>query len=467
MLKKAAQQQTLKDLNEKLGTRLTVNLEELDKLISSVNMLQYTAVPDVSALNNLLGECEDSAFWYNFKKAAPILFCHAIDPVDSLRQVKDMAMIEELLKAKSLMRLMKDKVTKGDADVDIVEYSIATKMLENKVQLLQALNINVEDEQDKNKITLNIYGTSQSIEIDLAKLREAVTVKDAHVTEREGAPMASTASQVEDINLQDITEEEFLNKAVEKILPIKKNANKTLHKDSFIKIFKYTGDFAKIKSKELKHKAQERRGEQFGKDPKKYLEALKSTVQDEEQAYESASREMFEKLCITPELFERSQQELMMDPYVSMELFNMGIGMEQPTGVAPLEELTYERTVALVKESNNFAFDLFKKEYIDQLRQDPMMMPVLISAIAHDWVYKNHNFSEDQFKAALFHHKIYEDPEVAMHMQTKQMELLSMSGGFNPMMMGGGMPGMGMPPGAMGPPPGMGMGGFGGPGGMF
>lgn len=53
-----------------------------------------------------------------------------------------------------------------------------------------------------------------------------------------------------------------------------------------------------------------------------------------------------------------------------------------------------------------------------------MMMPVLISAIAHDWVFKNHGFTEDQFKAALFSHKIYEDPDVAMHMQTKQMELL-------------------------------------------
>lgn len=463
MLKKAAQQQTLKELNEKLNTRLSNNLEELDKLISSVNMLQYTAVPDVSALNNLLAECEDSAFWFNFKKAAPILFCHAIDNVEALRQIKDMAMIEELLKAKSVMRLMRDKVHKGDADVDIVEYSIATKMLESKVQLLQALNVNVENEEDKNKITLNIYGSQKSIEIDLEKLREAVTIKDAHVQEREGAPMTGNASQVEDINLADITEEEFLNKAVEKILPIKKNANKTLHKDSFIKIFKYTGDFAKLKSKDLKAKAQEKRCEQFGKDPRKYLDALKATVQDEEQAYEGASREMFERLCISPEMFERSQQELMMDPYVSMELFNMGIGMEQPTGVAPLETLTYEKTVSLVKESNNFAFDLFKKEYTDQLRQDPMMMPVLISAIAHDWVFINHQFTEDQFKAALFHHKIYEDPEVAMHMQTKQMELLSMSGGFNPMMMGG-MPPMGGMGGGMGGPPAM---GFGGPGGMF
>lgn len=167
---------------------------------------------------------------------------------------------------------------------------------------------------------------------------------------------------------------------------------------------------------------------------------------------------MFEKLCISPEMFERSQQELMMDPYVSMELFNMGISMEQPSTKAP-DALTYEKTVELVKESNNFAFDLFKKEYLDQMRYDPMIMPVLISAIAHDWVFKHHGYTEDQFKAALFQHKIYEDPEVAMHMQTKQMELLQLSGGFNPMMMGMG--------GGMGGPP-MGGPGFGGaPGGGF
>ena len=104
-----------------------------------------------------------------------------------------------------------------------------------------------------------------------------------------------------------------------------------------------------------------------------------------------------------------------------------------------------------MKESNNFAFDLFKKEYLDQMRYDPLIMPVLISAIAHDWVYVNHKYTEEQFKAALFAHKIYEDPEVAMHMQQKQMELLQLSGGFNPMMMG-------MPPG---------MGGMGGMGGMM
>ena len=46
-----------------------------------------------------------------------------------------------------------------------------------------------------------------------------------------------------------------------------------------------------------------------------------------------------------------------------------------------------------------------------------MMMPVIISAIAHDWVYKEHKHPEEEFKAALFEYKIYEDPSVGMHMQ--------------------------------------------------
>ena len=56
----------------------------------------------------------------------------------------------------------------------------------------------------------------------------------------------------------------------------------------------------------------------------------------------------------------------MYDPYASMELFNMGIGMEQPS-VTPPENLSKETTVTLVKESNDYAFELFKKEYMDQI----------------------------------------------------------------------------------------------------
>ena len=99
------------------------------------------------------------------------------------------------------------------------------------------------------------------------------------------------------------------------------------------------------------------------------------------------------------------------------------------------------------------------------------MMPVLISAIAHDWVLMNHGFSEEDFKAALFHYKIYENPEVAQHMQQKQMDLMMLVQQQNPMMgMGGpmgGPPGMGGPPAAGGDFGGGMGGGFGGPGMQF
>jgi hypothetical protein len=34
--------------------------------------------------------------------------------------------------------------------------------------------------------------------------------------------------------------------------PLKKTAKKTLEKESFIKVFKYMGDFAKLKNRDMK-----------------------------------------------------------------------------------------------------------------------------------------------------------------------------------------------------------------------
>ena len=59
-------------------------------------------------------------------------------------------------------------------------------------------------------------------------------------------------TKIDDIDITNISEEDFVKKVVENIGEIKKNENKTLHKDTFIKIFKYTGDFAKLRSKGIK-----------------------------------------------------------------------------------------------------------------------------------------------------------------------------------------------------------------------
>jgi hypothetical protein len=59
-------------------------------------------------------------------------------------------------------------------------------------------------------------------------------------------------TKIDEIDLTNISEEDFLKKVIEFVGEIKKNDNKTLHKDTFIKIFKYTGDFAKLRSKGIK-----------------------------------------------------------------------------------------------------------------------------------------------------------------------------------------------------------------------
>lgn len=177
--------------------------------MKATNVPQYTAVPDHNVLANLLAECEDSDFWQNFKKAAPIFFCTAIEHDVNLKQVRDMSFIEELLKTKSIMRLMKDKVEKAENEVDIVEYALAIRTLENKLRILKALNIHVESGEDANKITLNVNGSGKAIEIDLTKLREAITVLDKQVVEKQASPEDSKPL-VENIDLENITEEEFL-----------------------------------------------------------------------------------------------------------------------------------------------------------------------------------------------------------------------------------------------------------------
>jgi hypothetical protein len=62
-------------------------------------------------------------------------------------------------------------------------------------------------------------------------------------------------TKIDEIDITNISEDDFVKKVVENIGEIKKNENKTLHKDTFIKIFKYTGDFAKLRSKGIKLKA--------------------------------------------------------------------------------------------------------------------------------------------------------------------------------------------------------------------
>ena len=159
--------------------------------------------------------------------------------------MRDMSFIEELLKTKSILTLLNNKLQDGSADVDLIEYSIATKMLEQKLAVLTSLNVSVDGDGD-DKVSFNIFGTNKSIVIDKEKLKQAITIQDQPVVERQAT------GEDNKIDIPNISEEQFVEKAIEAIGTLKKTSHKTLEKESFIKVFKYTGDFAKLKNREMK-----------------------------------------------------------------------------------------------------------------------------------------------------------------------------------------------------------------------
>lgn len=60
------------------------------------------------------------------------------------------------------MGLMANKLGSGDASIDIIEYSMATQMLENKLSVLKALNTTVEGDND-DRMTFNVQGTNKAV----------------------------------------------------------------------------------------------------------------------------------------------------------------------------------------------------------------------------------------------------------------------------------------------------------------
>ena len=119
--------------------------------------------------------------------------------------------MEKLLKVRSMMDLMAKKLGDGDAHIDTIEYSMATQMLENKLSVLKALYSTVEGDTDE-KLTFNVQGTKKAVQIDLVKLREAITFLDNSVEEKQ-ASAEDHMTEIEDIDINNITEEEFEEKA--------------------------------------------------------------------------------------------------------------------------------------------------------------------------------------------------------------------------------------------------------------
>lgn len=153
MLKKT-QNASLKAQTDKLKERLATMSKDAEELVNASGM-PFTSNATPPEMGDLLEQCGDHQFWLNFKKGAPMLFCAMVESNPQIKQIRDMSFMEELLKVRSMMSIMQSKVERGDASIDIIEYSMATQMLENKLSVLQALNTTAEGDSDE-RMTLNI-----------------------------------------------------------------------------------------------------------------------------------------------------------------------------------------------------------------------------------------------------------------------------------------------------------------------
>lgn len=109
-----------------MKAKLEENLKEADQLIKTTGMPMTAPIPPEEVMNNLPEACSDHPFWLNFRKAAPMLFCALMESNEGIKQVRDISFVEELMKVKSLMGKMVEKINEGDANIDIIEYTTAT-----------------------------------------------------------------------------------------------------------------------------------------------------------------------------------------------------------------------------------------------------------------------------------------------------------------------------------------------------
>lgn len=145
------------------------------------------------------------------------------------------------------------------------------------------------------------------------------------------------------------------------------------------------------------------------------------------------------KLKVNKDLFRRTEREYMMDPILQSELLETRDEGESSEGYP--EDLTKEKTIALIKESNDASLVKFRDSFHYVIVQlDPMMIPVVISCLSHDYITQKYEYTEGAFKAAMYAHRVFEDADLMAYMQMKQFEMMSLAGG---------MPGMppGMPQG--------------------
>lgn len=164
------------------------------------------------------------------------------------------------------------------------------------------------------------------------------------------------------------------------------------------------------------------------KDDSSYLQEVRKTLAKEEESITRCTHLVLNKLKVNKDIFRKTEREYMMDPILQMELMENKDDSEGPEQFP--EELTKEKTIALIKEANDASLIKFKDFHYVIIQIDPMLIPVVISCLSHDYITLNHQYTEAAFKSAMYSHRVFEDADLMTYMQMKQFEMMNLAGGM-------------------------------------
>jgi hypothetical protein len=378
-------------------------------------------------LSNLEERTKENPFWENYRVLSSILFCFAGDKDPQVSQERDHCVTGQILKTLTVLNILTPKIKSGVASqFDLFEYTHAIKTLEDKIDIAEALKA---PSGDAKTMRLRIKGTNKVLKVDIDKLHDALQFSNT-----DGTPELKAKNEEIELTEEESKDLEAMLEGVE----LKTNPKGGLDKESMFKVMRLIGNFSKKKNLVIQNESQVKRLEFYMKDDPQYLQEIRRTLSMEEESISKCTHLVLNRLKVNKDQFRKTEREYMMDPILQMELLETkdeGEGM----GVFP-EDLTKQRTIELIKESNDASLIKFKDFHYVIVQIDPMLIPIVISCLSHDFITQKYQYTEGAFKAAMYEHKVFEDVDLMAYMQMKQFEMMSMAGGMGGM---GGMPPMG------------------------
>lgn len=134
------------------------------------------------------------------------MYTYAVEVSPEIAEIRDQCIMEEIAKAKmSIEGMCKNLSEAKPEEVDIVEATKALRLLEERISVLTYIKNPPFKEGDQTKLVFPVKGSVRTMQIDIDKLKSAVTIQ----TEEEAEEEEKKENQYKEVDASN-EENEFL-----------------------------------------------------------------------------------------------------------------------------------------------------------------------------------------------------------------------------------------------------------------